>query len=300
MGKLLRAMSSDGSAQILVLNSKDIVNKAIAYHKTQPTATAALGRVLTATSMMGSTLKDVGNNITVNFRGNGPCGHILAVTDYMGNVKGYVQNPDTDLPRKQNGKLDVSAAVGCGTLNVVKDTGEKEPYIGIVDIKSGEIAEDITAYYAESEQIPTVCALGVLVAPNRSCQAAGGILIQLLPFAAESTVSQIEKNLPAISSVSSLFDKGLTNLEIAKIAFENIPFDVFDEYEVNYKCDCSRDRMGKALCTLGPYELFDIFSKQKEVELGCQFCTMKYKFTAADVEKYRKFKEAEEKNSSDE
>lgn len=299
MAKLLRGMSSDGSCQILVINSKDMVNKAISYHKTEPTATAALGRVLTATSMMGSTLKNKGNNITVNFRGDGPCGHILAVTDYMGNVKGYVQNPDTDIPRKSNGKLDVSAAVGRGTLNVVKDVGEKEPYIGIVDIQSGEIAEDITAYYAESEQIPTVCALGVLVSPDKKCKAAGGIMIQLLPFAAENTISQIEKNLPAISSVSSLFDKGLSNLEIAQIALENIPFDVFDEYEVSYKCDCSRDRMGKALCTLGPYELFGIFSEQKEVELGCQFCNMKYKFTASDVEKYRKIKEREEKKESE-
>ena len=295
MGKLLRGMSKDGSAQILVLNSRDIVEKAIRYHKTAPTATAALGRVLTASSLMGSTLKDPGNNITVNFRGNGPSGHILAVTDYMGNVKGYVQNPDTDLPRKANGKLDVSATVGRGTLNIVKDVGEKEPYIGIVDIKSGEIAEDITAYYAESEQIPTVCSLGVLVAPDKSCRAAGGIMIQLLPFAAESTISQIEKNLPQISSVSSLFDKGMSNLEIANLAFENIPFDVFDEYEVAYKCDCSRDRMGKALCTLDPYELFGIFSEQKEVELGCQFCNMKYKFTASDVERYRKIKQSEEK-----
>ena len=298
MGKLLRAMSSDGSAQLLVLNSKDMVEKAISYHKTEPTATAALGRVLTATSLMGSTLKDKGNNITVNFRGNGPCGHILAVTDYMGNVKGYVQNPSTDIPRKSNGKLDVSGAVGVGTLNVVKDVGEKEPYIGIVDIKSGEIAEDITAYYAESEQIPTVCALGVLVSGNKSCRAAGGIMIQLLPFAAEDTITQIEKNLPNISSVSSLFDQGLSNLEIAKIAFENIEFEVFDEYEVGYKCDCSRDRMGKALCTLNPYELFGIFSEQKEVELGCQFCNMKYKFTAADVEHYRKIKKAEEEAKS--
>lgn len=296
MGKLLRGMSRDGSAQILVLNSRDMVQKAIGYHGSAPTASAALGRVLTATSLMASTLKDKGNSITVNFRGNGPCGHILAVGDYKGNVKGYVQNPDTDLPRKANGKLDVAAAVGTGTLNVVKDTGEKEPYIGIVDIKTGEIAEDITEYFATSEQIPSVCSLGVLISGDKSCRAAGGLLIELLPFASENTISQIEKNLPSISGISSLFDKGMTNREIADLAFADIPYDIFDEYEVAYRCDCSRDRMGKALCTLGPYELFDLFSKQKEVELGCQFCNMKYKFTAADVEKYRKLKKAEEEN----
>ena len=289
-------MSRDGSAQILVLNSRDMVQKAIGYHGSAPTASAALGRVLTATSLMASTLKDKGNSITVNFRGNGPCGHILAVGDYKGNVKGYVQNPDTDLPRKANGKLDIAAAVGTGTLNVVKDTGEKEPYIGIVDIKTGEIAEDITEYFATSEQIPSVCSLGVLISGDKSCRAAGGLLIELLPFASENTIFQIEKNLPSISGISSLFDKGMTNREIADLAFADIPYDIFDEYEVAYRCDCSRDRMGKALCTLGPYELFDLFSKQKEVELGCQFCNMKYKFTAADVEKYRKLKKAEEEN----
>lgn len=289
-------MSRDGSAQILVLNSKDIVNTAIRYHSPEPTATAALGRVLTAASLMGSTLKDKGNSLTVNFRGDGPCGHVLAVSDYKGNVRGYIQNPQIDLPRKQNGKLDVSAAVGKGTLNVIKDVGEKEPYVGITNIVSGEIAEDITSYYAESEQIPTVCSLGVLVAPDRSCLAAGGLLIQLLPFAAEETIGKIERNVPQISSVSALFNDGLTNREIADIAFKDVEYDIFDEYEVTYKCDCSRDRLGKALSTINPYELYDLFSKQKEAELCCQFCNMKYRYTAADVEKYRKMRQAEEKS----
>lgn len=294
MGKLFRAMTRDGSAQILVLNSKDIVNKAIGYHKTAPTASAALGRVLTATAMMGSALKNKDNSITVNFRGDGPSGHVLAVADYKGNVKGYIQNPDTDLPRKPNGKLDVGAAVGKGTLNVVKDVGEKEPYIGITNIVSGEIAEDITSYFAESEQIPTVCSLGVLVNPDGSCKSAGGVIIQLLPFAAEETVSQIEKNVPLISSLSSLFDEGLSNKQIADLALTGIEYDPFDEYEVAYKCDCSRDRLGKALTTVDPYELYNIFSEQKEVELCCQFCNMKYRFTAADVEKYRKLRLAQD------
>ena len=288
MGKILRAMSRDGSAQLLVLNSRDIVQKAIDYHSPEPTATAALGRVLTAASLIGTTLKDEGNSVTVNFRGDGPCGHILAVSDYKGNVRGYIQNPHIDLPRKPSGKLDVSAAVGHGTLNIIKDVGETEPYVGIVNIVSGEIAEDITNYYAESEQIPTVCALGVLVSGDKSCKASGGVMIQLLPFAAEETISKIEKNVPLLSSVSSLFDKGLSNKEIADIAFNGIEYDVFDEYDVAYKCTCSRDRMGSALATLDPYELYDIFSKQKEAELSCQFCDAKYSFTAADVEYYRK------------
>ena len=294
MAKLLRGMSSDGSCQILVINSKDMVNKAISYHKTEPTATAALGRVLTATSMMGSTLKNKGNNITVNFRGDGPCGHILAVTDYMGNVKGYVQNPDTDIPRKSNGKLDVSAAVGRGTLNVVKDVGEKEPYIGIVDIQSGEIAEDITAYYAESEQIPTVCALGVLVSPDKKCKAAGGIMIQLLPFAAEETIAAIEKNIPALANISMLFDRGLSNKEIADIALKDIPFDVFDELSVDYVCDCNRERVERALVTLGEKDLYSMLAEQvaegkaEELEVNCRFCDRKEIFTREDIDRMMK------------
>ena len=152
----------------------------------------------------------------------------------------------------------------------------------------------MTSYYAESEQIPTVCSLGVLVAPDLSCKAAGGVIVQLLPFAAEHTVKLIEENVPAISNVSSLFDSGLSNKQIADIAFRNIPYDVFDEYDVSYLCDCSRDRLGKALTTVDPYELYNIFSEQHEVELCCQFCNRKYRFTASDVEKYRAMRLAEE------
>lgn len=287
MSKLLRGLSTDGSAQILVLNSTEMVKKSTAIHKTAPTPTAALGRVLTATSLMGSTLKDKGNTVTVNFRGDGPCGHLLAVSDYMGNVKGYVQNPTKDLPLR-GGKPDLAAAVGQGTLNVVKDTGEKEPYIGITKIRSGEIAEDIAAYYAESEQIPTVCSLGVKLDAQGNVIAAGGVLIQLLPFAAESTIAAIEANLPAISEISSLFETLPDNRSVADVAFKGIPYDVFDEYEVDYHCDCSRARMGKALLTLQPMELYNMLVEDGKIEVGCQFCTNKFTFTGADIEQLRK------------
>lgn len=288
MANILRGLTCDGSAQILVINSTDMVSEAARIHNCAPTAAAAFGRVLTATSLMGTTLKNKGNNITVNFRGDGPCGHILAVSDYMGNVKGYVQNPGTDIPRKENGKIDVSGAVGKGTLNVVKDVGEKEPYIGVTNIVSGEIAEDVSSYYAESEQIPTVVSLGVLVRPNGSIIASGGIIIQLLPFAAEDTIAKIEKNLPAISGISGLFKEGKSNKEIADIALEGIDYDVFDEYEVAYKCDCSRDRMGRALLTLNPVDLYNILVEDGEIEVGCQFCNNKYSFKGADIEEIRK------------
>lgn len=287
MGKLLRGLTSDGSAQVLILNSADIVEEAKKIHQTAPTPTAVLGRVLTATSLMGCTLKDKGNNITVNFRGDGKCGHVLAVSDYMGNVKGYVQNPSVDLPTV-NGKTDVAGAVGKGTLNVVKDTGEKEPYVGITNIVSGEIAGDIAAYYAESEQIPTVCSIGMKLDSKGKVVAAGGIMIQLLPFAAEATIQAIEKNLPIIAEASSLFEEMPDNHAIAEKILEGIPYDVFDEYTVGYHCDCSRDRMGRALLTLNPVDLYNILVEDGAIEVGCQFCNNKFSFTGSDIEQIRK------------
>lgn len=297
MAEIFRGMTADGSAQILVIRSTDIVNEAIRIHKTSPTAAAALGRVLTAASLMGTTLKDKGNSLSLNFRGDGPCGHVLAVSDYMGNVRGYIQNPHIDLPRNAQGKLDVGRAVGKGTLVVIKDTGEKEPYNGVTDIVSGEIAEDITHYYAESEQIPTVCALGVLVGPDGACRAAGGVLIQLLPFADEGTIEKIEKNLPALSGVSRLFDEGKTPEEVAGIALDGIEYHAFDTLTVGYRCTCSRKRVGRALLTLSPYELYNILVQEKTMKVNCQFCDRVYEFDGADIEKLReearKEKEAE-------
>lgn len=280
-------MTKDGSARIFVIDSTDIVNKAIKYHECAPTAAAALGRTLTAASLMGSTLKNKGDSLSVNFRGDGPCGHILAVSDYMGNVKGYIQNPHTDIARKPSGKLDVGGAVGKGNLVVIKDMGEKEPYNGIVPITTGEIAEDITSYFAESEQIPSLCALGVLVNPDNTCKAAGGVLVQLLPFADPATVDIIENNAPAISSVSRLIAAGHSNEDIAKMALNGIEFDVFDEYFVDYHCDCSRDRMGRGLLTLNPYELWNMLVEDGQIETCCQFCKRKYVFTGSDIEQLR-------------
>lgn len=297
MAEILRGMTRDGSAQILVINSKDIVNEAIRIHRTAPTATAALGRVLTATSLMGTTLKNKGNSLSVNFRGDGPSGHILAVSDYLGNVRGYIQNPHTDLPLNKAGKLDVGGAVGKGPLHVIKDVGEKDPYIGITNITTGEIAEDITAYYAESEQIPSLVALGVLVGTDGKCQAAGGVMIQLLPFAEENTISLIERNAAALANVSRLFDEGKTNLEIAEIALKDIEFDLFDTIDVSYKCTCSRKRVGRALLTLSPYELYNMLVQDKKIEVNCQFCDRVYTFVGEDIEKLRKDKEKEEKGN---
>ncbi len=288
---ILRVMTRDGSARAFVINSTSIVNTAIGYHKTTPTASALLGRTLTAASMMGTLLKDKGNTLTLNIKGDGPAKNVIAVSDYAGNVKGFIMEPYVDIPKKANGKLDVSGAIGNGTLSVVKDIGLKEPYSGMIELVSGEIAEDITQYFASSEQTPSLCALGVLVDRDYTCKAAGGVLISLLPFAAEETIEQLEKNAQNLSNVSHLFEQGLTNEQIMDIALEGIEYDIFDELDAEYVCDCSRERCARALISLGKSEVESVFAecrsegKPEEIEFECHFCDKKYLFTRADTDK---------------
>ncbi|MBO7196944.1 MAG: Hsp33 family molecular chaperone HslO [Clostridia bacterium] len=286
---ILRAMTRDGSARILVINSRKMVNDVIGYHKTTPTASAALGRLVTATSMIGTMLPENGDSVTVSIDGDGEAGRLLAVGDYFGNVKGYIQNPMANPPKKPNGKLDVGAAVGNGTISFVKSVGAVEPQIGTIELVSGEIAEDIATYFAKSEQIPTVLSLGVLVDTDYSCLASGGVLIQLMPFPDDETVDLIERNSADLVNVSRHFAAGLTNEQIMDIAMRDIPYDIFDTIEVGYKCDCSAKRMQEKIKSLGKTEILKMLDEQvaegkpRELTAVCRFCNSEYTFGESDL-----------------
>ena len=286
---ILRGMTQDGSARLVVINSKDMINGMREAHKTSPTATAALGRTITAASMIGTLLPDAGDTVTITLAGDGEAGKIIAVGDYFGNVKGYIQNPLANPPKKPSGKLDVGAAVGKGTLSFVKAIGEGEPQTGMIELVSGEIAEDIATYFAMSEQVPTLLSLGVLVDKDYSCLAAGGVLIQLLPFPEESTVALIERNAAALGNISKYFEMGLTNEQILDIAMKDIPYDIFDSLEVEYKCDCSRERMHKKIMSLGKGEVKTLLDEQeaegktRELTAVCRFCNSEYTYTEKDL-----------------
>lgn len=288
---ILRAMTRDGSARAYVINSKEIVNEAIKYHKTAPTASALLGRLLTATSVMGTMLPEDGCKLTATIKGNGIAGTTLACADYYGNVKGYIQNPMADVPNKPNGKLDVSGIVGGGLFCVSKDVGDDVPFNGTIELVSGEVAEDIARYYAVSEQTPTLCALGVLVDTDHTCRAAGGVFVQLLPFPDENIIARLEENSKFLNNISTKFDEGMSNEDILKIALNGIEYDIFDELEVEYKCDCSVERTKRAVISLGKTEIEKIFAEQREngeeekISLECHFCDKKYDFYKEDIEK---------------
>lgn len=278
MHNMLRGISENGGVVFCGVNSTEIVSKAEQYHKTSATCTAALGRLLTGASMMGMMLKDVEDSITLRVSGNGPAGTIVAVTDGLGMVKGYVQNPVVELPAQPNGHLDVGGAVGKeGILTVIRDHREfKEPYIGQIPLVSGEIAEDITSYYAISEQIPTVCALGVLVNPDLSVSVAGGYLLQLLPGATEEEIGQLEKNIAAMPSVTSFLAQGNTLEDLMHLAMAGFNPNILDEHHVAYHCDCSLTRTQEVLARLGTVELTKLCEEDPNCEVVCHFCDKKY------------------------
>lgn len=284
MGKIVRYITTDGSAFIIATDSTDMVYEAEQIHKTSATVTAALGRLITATSMMGDMLKSEDDSITVRMNGSGPCGELIAVSDYCGNARAYVQNPVVEIPLKPNGKLDVSGAVGNdGQLYVIKDIGLKEPYVGQVPIVSGEIAEDITNYFATSEQTPSVCVLGVLVNPDLTVKKAGGYIIQLLPGCPDEVIDIIENNVAKAESVTSMLDKGMSPDEIAAKAMEGLELDKLDESTAVYKCNCSRERVENALISTGIDSLKEMAQDKEDTEVECHFCNKVYTFTKEDI-----------------
>ena len=284
MSNLVRAITADGSAVAIALNSTEIVGEIEKIHKTSAVVTAALGRLATGASLMGYMLKNEQDSITLRIKADGPAVSLIAVANSHGNVKAYVQNPVVEIPLNSKGKLDVAGAVGTdGFLSVIKDIGLKEPYSGQVPLVSGEIAEDITSYYAISEQIPTVCALGVLVNPDLTVKSAGGFLIQLLPFADESCIDIIEKNIKELPPISELFDSGLTPKDVCMRVLQGLEPNVLDETNVAYKCDCSRERVSRALISLGKEELQDMIDGPDETEVTCHFCNKAYHFSKDEL-----------------
>ncbi len=284
MDQIVRAIAKNAPVKAMAISARDMVERARAIHDCWPVAAAALGRLLMAASMMGAAMKEEAGAVTLRVKGGGPLGALTAVSDSRGNVRGYVQNPAVDVPRKAKGKLDVGAAVGCnGELTVIRDLGLKEPYIGSVQLVGGEIAEDVAAYFVESEQVPTACALGVLIAPSQTVQAAGGYLIQLLPGADETVVSAVERGVARLGAVSARLDAGTDPLGLLREVLGEFDLEVLETSPIEYRCYCTRERVSRALISLGRAELDALIKEQGGAELTCQFCDEVYRFNAQEL-----------------
>ncbi len=288
MADLYRFITTDGLCSVTAIDSTDIVAEAEKIHKTSAVITAGLGRLLTAASMMGIALKGEDNTLTIRVRGDGEAECLIACADPQGNVKGYPGNPVVELPLNNKGKLDVGGAVGKGTLSVSKDLGLKEPYNGTIELVSGEIAEDIAAYYAISEQIPTVCALGVLVNPDLTVNCAGGYIIQLLPAAGEDTIDKLEESIKGLPSVTRMLSMGMKAPDIAKKAMHLFELELLDESHPIYKCDCSVEKVERALLGMGKEDLLKLADEQPDTVADCHFCNKKYHFSSDDLRKLAK------------
>jgi len=284
MGKIVRYITTDGSAFVIATDSTDAVARAEQIHKTSAVNTAALGRLLTAASMMGDMLKGKDDSITLRMNGGGPAGSVVAVSDSEGNVRGYVQNPVVELPLNDKGKLDVRTTVGTnGYLYVMKDIGLNEPYIGQTQIVSGEIAEDITNYFATSEQTPSVCALGVLVNPDLTVAKAGGFIIQLLPGCPEETIEKIEKSIQNIEPVTTMLSSGMTADDIAIRALQDIEIEKLDESTTEYRCNCSKEKVETAIISTGRESLQEMADSDEDISVECHFCDKVYTFTPQEI-----------------
>lgn len=286
MDKMIRCVSQDGSLLAAAIDSSDIAFTAQKLHGLTKTTAAAFGRLLSAASIMGAMLKNPKASMTVKINGSGPAGTLLAESDYSGNVRGYMEHPDISLPIRADGKLDVGGAVGRdGRITVVRDEGSGEPYIGHVALVSGEIAEDIAAYYAYSEQIPTVCALGVLVdKEDGQVMLSGGVIVQALPFADEHMIDILEQNVTTMDSVTTMLAKGFTPEDICSVVLQGIPYDILDTSEVQYKCNCGRGKAISILKTIGANEIRHLpLVHEGQAEIVCPYCNRRYHFSQAEL-----------------
>lgn len=283
--QLVRAMTRDGFVKITAVSTTELTGRAREIHHTTAVATAALGRVLAATSMIGNMQKIDQGSVTLIIKGGGPLGTLLATADPEGNVRGYVENPQIDLMEKYQGKLDVGAAVGAdGTLTLIRDLHMKDPYVGTVQLLGGEIAEDVAAYFVESEQVPTVCALGVLLNRDQTVDVAGGYLLQLLPGAPDCLIDQLEASVAKAGSVSGMMKNGLGPAEIIETLLGKDEVEILETSPISYKCYCSRERVASTIISLGAKEMQDIIDEGQDIHVDCQFCDTVYTFTPADIQ----------------
>ncbi len=280
---IIRAMAANGEVRAFACTTRELVEEARRHHSTSPVATAALGRLLSAGAMMGAMMKGDNDKLTLQIKGDGVIGGMVVTADSKARVKGYVFNPDADIPLKAEKKLDVGGAIGRGELTVIKDLGLKEPYVGRTNLISGEIAEDLTYYFASSEQVPSVVALGVLVDRDCSVKRAGGFIIQLMPGASDETIDAIEYKIPMVTSVTQMLDEDMTPEEILTFILEDLGVEITDKIETSFLCDCNKERVEEVLLSIGRKDLENLYDEGKPVELCCQFCGKKYEFSKEEI-----------------
>jgi len=281
---IVRATAANSQIRAFAITSRELVEKARAAHNTSPVATAALGRLLTAGSMMGIMMKGDKDILTLQIKAGGPLGGITVTADYKGNVKGYVKNPEVIIPANSKGKLDVATAVGVGFMNVIKDMGLKEPYVGQTVLQTSEIAEDLTYYFATSEQVPSSVGLGVLMEHDNTVKQAGGFIVQLMPFAEDEVISKLEESLKEITSVTKLLDEGMTpEMILEKIlgGFEDL--EILDTILTQFACNCNKERIEKAIISIGKKDIKEMIDDGEDIEVNCHFCNTHYKFTVDEL-----------------
>lgn len=288
MDYIVRAVAADKQIRAFAITSREMVETARQHHNTSPVATAALGRLLTGGAMMGVMMKGEKDMLTLMMKGDGPINGVTVTADSKGNVKGYVGNPNVLIPANYAGKLDVGAAIGYGTLTVIKDMGLKEPYVSQVPLGTSEVAEDLTYYFASSEQVPSAVGLGVLMSKNNTVKQAGGFIVQLMPFADEEVINKLEERVNNISSVTEMLEKGMTPEDILKEVMGDMDVEFTDKIETGFVCNCGKEKIAKALASISKKDMDEIINDGKEIEVKCDFCNTTYKFSVEELQTLRK------------